>query len=210
LFDLLRTHLCHWRKHWRGQRSFIRPRSAIRQAKCVGAALGYKNEKGAFPVTLAALRKYGLVSESETDKGQEQLTDLAFRLIVDQPESDAWKEAVKKAALNPKLHSELWEKYGADLPSDESLRTYLIFDKSFNEGSVPDAINNYRQSIEFAKLKTVIRLRMKNWKSWKTKMKARHKNRGKPAKPIKKVAGMSEPFAFPLADGVAYLQVPEN
>ena len=66
---------------------------------------GYKNEKGAFPVTLAALRKYGLVAESETDKGQEQLTDLAFRLIVDQPESDAWKEAVKKAALNPKLHS---------------------------------------------------------------------------------------------------------
>ena len=76
---------------------------------------------------------------------------------------------------------------------------------------MPDAINNYRQSIELAKLKTGDTLDAEEQEELEDENEGQDdKNRGKPAKPIKKVAGMSEPFAFPLADGVAYLQVPEN
>ena len=58
----------------------------------------------------------------------------------------------KEAALLPKLHKELWEKWGADLPSDPSVRHYLVTDRGFNEKTVGDFIAEYKATLDFAEL----------------------------------------------------------
>ena len=76
-----------------------------------------------------------------------------MRILLDQrPESTERDEAIKRAALTPKIHSVLWKKWGFPLPSDDNLRHALIFDWKFNENSVDDFIREYKDTIRFAKL----------------------------------------------------------
>jgi hypothetical protein len=82
-----------------------------------------------------------------------RLTPDALAILLDQqsvsPERDA---LIKKAALKPPIHKELWNKWQADLPSDPTLMTYLVRDRGFSEGGARDLITEYRETIKFAKL----------------------------------------------------------
>ncbi len=60
---------------------------------------------------------------------------------------------MKQAALMPPLHSKLWERYGPELPSDQTLRLSLILDEGFNENSVDDFLTEYKETLEFARLR---------------------------------------------------------
>lgn len=44
------------------------------------------------------------------------------------------------------------EKWGTELPSDESLRTYLKRDKLFNDEAVGSVIKDYKDTLEYASL----------------------------------------------------------
>ncbi len=104
--------------------------------------------------TISALKQYGLMSESEKGESRQvQLSDLALRIIRDErdpsPERDA---ATRKAALLPKIHAEMWAKWGVNLPVDATVRFFLIQDKKYNEASVADLIATYKDTIAFAKL----------------------------------------------------------
>jgi hypothetical protein len=82
-----------------------------------------------------------------------QLTELGARIVIDQrPVSPERDQAIKEAALRPKLHAVLWDKYGTNLPSDANLRHEMVFDHRFNENSVADFIQEYKDTIRFAKL----------------------------------------------------------
>lgn len=102
---------------------------------------------------VAALKKYGIFEEIGSDQSRQfKLTDLGLRLVVMHAEAPERAELLKKAALHPPLYRELWAKYGEALPSDATIKTFLILEKKFNRASVEDAIRVYKQTISFAKL----------------------------------------------------------
>lgn len=102
---------------------------------------------------ISALKKFGLLDEVKGSKIQQlKLSDLALRILLDEDSSEERKKALKTAALNPEIYRELWEKYSSDLPSDSTLRSYLLLERKFNDVYVDTFIQNYKDTISFAKL----------------------------------------------------------
>ena len=103
-------------------------------------------------LAISALLKYGLFEEVESDKGREvKLSDRAMIVIVG--ENEARKNTLKQLALEPKIYKELWEKFGSDLPSEDSLKSKLILEWKFNQAVVQKFIKDYKETISFAGLK---------------------------------------------------------
>ncbi|MBI4459216.1 MAG: hypothetical protein HY648_04050 [Acidobacteria bacterium] len=128
-----------------------------RSAAPVSVALkhwGLKEKSSAGMVAIAALKSFRLINDSGSgDKRKIQLTEVGLRIILDQRQDSQERDlAIKNAALAPKIHSAIWKKWGASLPSDDNLRHALIFDWKFNENSVDDFIREYKDTIRFAKL----------------------------------------------------------
>lgn len=74
--------------------------------------------------TLAALTSFGLLQDDGIgEKRKVRLTQSALRILLDKrPDSKERAELIKQAALAPKIHQQLWDKWGNDLPSDVTLR----------------------------------------------------------------------------------------
>src|SRR5687767_8553411 len=74
---------------------------------------GYRTTSSGAKLAVAALKKYGLIEAVGGKKsGQVKLSDLAFKILLDKrEESPERTAAIKKAALNPNIHRELWDKW---------------------------------------------------------------------------------------------------
>jgi hypothetical protein len=115
-------------------------------------AMGYARH-GASLRIIAALGHYGLTEESgAADQRKIRLSDLAQDILHLQESDPKRREALKSAALAPAIHAALWERYGAHLPDDNSIRPFLIRDKGFNDAIVQDVLDNYRSTFELANL----------------------------------------------------------
>src|SRR5579872_2409565 len=86
-------------------------------------------------VTLAAIKSFGLFEDSGSGQDRKiKLSELALRIILDQRQPSPEREAaIKEAALKPAMHSKMWARWGAQLPSDVNLRHVLVFEYKFNE-----------------------------------------------------------------------------
>lgn len=81
------------------------------------------------------------------------LTDLAIRILLDdRPDSIERADTIRRAALLPKIHSELFSKWPSVLPSNPNLRHYLLIEKKFNENIVDDFISQLRTTADFARI----------------------------------------------------------
>jgi len=100
--------------------------------------------------TMAALKSFGLMNVA---KGRVRLTERALRILLDErPDSEERQAAIKEAALSPRIHMELWQKYGPNLPSEPTLRTELRIERHFPDGAIDRFIKEYTETIAFAKL----------------------------------------------------------
>ncbi len=113
---------------------------------------GYSPASGAGLVQLAALKKYGLlVDEGSGEDRKAKLSNLAREILIyDDEAARMW--AIQEAAKSPTIYQEILNKYSEGLPSDATLRSYLIKEKDFNDNSVRDLISVMRKTFEFAKL----------------------------------------------------------
>lgn len=104
--------------------------------------------------TMAALNHFGLVEYiGRGDTRKVKLSDLALKIVLDkQPNSRERAEAIKTAALTPEVHRSLYDKYGALLPADVVLQTFLSRDLGFNEEAAKSLIDNYRATLSLAGL----------------------------------------------------------
>ncbi len=128
-----------------------------RHAAAVNVAMqhwGYKEDSSTGYSCVAALKKFGLVDhEGMGDTRQVKLSDLALTILLDKdPDSDERRGALRTAALGPRIHTELWERYGTELPSDQSLKRFLVLERAFNEASVDEFLDEYKQTMTFAGL----------------------------------------------------------
>jgi len=117
---------------------------------------GYKDDSSNGAQTIAALVSFGLLQdEGIGEKRKVRLTQDALRILLDErPNSIERAALIRQAALAPKIHQQLWEKWGNDLPSDAQLRHTLLLDwpVPFNENAVDTFIREYRDTIAFARL----------------------------------------------------------
>lgn len=123
-------------------------------ASVAAGLLGYKPTSSGAQTTIAALKAFGLIFDSgEGQARQIQISDLGLRIILDKrPVSGERDEALRQAALNPKIHQDLWAQCDGDLLPDGELRHRLIFAKSFNENVVDSLLREFRATLAFAKL----------------------------------------------------------
>lgn len=124
------------------RRNLVRPNVAV-------SHWGYSAKSSGGMQTIAALRAYGLL---EDVRGELRLTDRAQHILVREPGTAGRSDLLQQAALSPPVFARLWERYGADLPSDKSLRTYLVMDLKFNESAVEDLLRSYRETLVVAGL----------------------------------------------------------
>ncbi len=116
---------------------------------------GYQAKSSGGPKAIAALINFGLMG----DKGSSQdrkvyLTDQAIRILLDtRAESTERDDLIREAAMRPKIYKEVIAAYPDGLPSVDTLRHFLIFDKEFNEDSVDGFIKDFRATLAFAKLR---------------------------------------------------------
>jgi hypothetical protein len=117
---------------------------------------GFKEKSSGGIQTIAALKAFGLMEDagSSADR-QVKLTDVAQRILGDERvESEERDKLIKEAALKPKIHRHLFEKWGVDFPSHETFRTYLKLDKLFADGALEDVITEYKDTLAYAKLRS--------------------------------------------------------
>lgn len=114
----------------------------------------YQPMSAIFQQTIAALSSYGLIDvEGEKDMRRIRISDKGFRILEEHRER---QKLLQESALEPKIHKAVWEKYNGDLPNDDILKDDLIwgekFNFKFNKDSVDLFIENFRETIKFAKL----------------------------------------------------------
>lgn len=112
---------------------------------------GYSSKSSGGQLATAALKKFGLLAEEGANDARKlKLTDLAIGIL--NPSSPNRDDLVKVAALTPSIHAELWKLYNGELPSDGTIRDYLVFDRLFTEEAAAALISEFRDTIAFAKL----------------------------------------------------------
>lgn len=115
---------------------------------------GYAARSGAGLVAVAALKKFGLLEDQgRGDDRKAKLTERALDIIHDDREgSQERREAIRAAALEPKIHRELFESYKGKLPSDKNLRFNLLRERGFTESGADEFIRELRATFGFAGL----------------------------------------------------------
>lgn len=112
---------------------------------------GYSATSSGGRQVLAALNSYGLLEFQGSGPNREaRVSPRALKWLTDLPDKEA---ALREAALAPRLHKELWDKYSqGGLPSDQTLRAYLIEQRRFNPDTVESFIQQFRATLAFAKV----------------------------------------------------------
>lgn len=100
--------------------------------------------------TVAALRSFGLLEP--VGDGQMKVSNNAARILLSEEDSQERLALLREAALKPRLHAKLWERFGAKLPAPQSLRITLELEEGFNANSVEDFLREYEDTIAFAKV----------------------------------------------------------
>ena len=115
---------------------------------------GYGPKSSGGLSIISALKAYGLMGDRGNSADRKVfLTPFGLSIVQDErivsPDRDA---AIKRAALTPKIMSELWSRYQDNLPSKDTIYHFLKVEKEFNENAVADVLSIYLKNIEFARL----------------------------------------------------------
>lgn len=105
-------------------------------------------------VTVSSLKAYGLMEDKGSGPDRKvYLTALGLSIVQDErivsPERDA---AIKTAALSPQILADLWNRYGLDRPSDDTVAHYLRVEREYTATASTEIIKVYEAAISFAKL----------------------------------------------------------
>jgi hypothetical protein len=115
---------------------------------------GYKPHSSSGNQSVAAVKAYGLVDVDGDGKARRvRVSDAGHRILGKSPDH---KDLLKKAALSPSIHAELWQKYeGEAFPDDSLINHYLVWEReegTFNPDTVDAFIDNFRDSLHYAAL----------------------------------------------------------
>jgi hypothetical protein len=119
----------------------------------VGETWGYAAQSSGLLQTAAALKGYGLLED--IGKGQDrraQLTDLAWRILHD-TRPGAREEAIREAALRPRLMAEYAAQWLPERPSNNHCLSELHLDRGFTQAAAELFLRVFDETVAFANLK---------------------------------------------------------
>lgn len=109
----------------------------------VAVALGYSGLNGASARVTSALIQYDLLEKTGTNY---KISDLAMKIIF--PENSRERvEAIREAALAPKIFAETFDHFQNRIPSDRNLEIYFSR-KGFAKSAVGKAIEAYKETLK--------------------------------------------------------------
>jgi hypothetical protein len=98
----------------------------------LGKALGYAPKSSGLLQTVAALRAYGLIEDiGQGENRRIRLSDLAWRILHD-TRLGGWQEAIREAAMRPRLIAEYAKKWLPNRPTAHDCISELHLDRGFN------------------------------------------------------------------------------
>src|SRR5262245_52109286 len=98
----------------------------------LGKALGYAPKSSGLLQTVAALRAYGLIEDiGQGEDRRIRLSDLAWRILHD-TRLGGWQEAIREAAMRPRLIAEYAKKWLPNRPTAHDCISELHLDRGFN------------------------------------------------------------------------------
>ena len=113
---------------------------------------GYGPKSGGGYAALAALKSFGLAEDEGNGADRRAwLTELA-QDIVTAPNESARRELIRKAALRPPIHKELWDEYQSRLPSDTELQVTLMRKRGFTPSGAAELVSEWKRTMAFAGL----------------------------------------------------------
>jgi hypothetical protein len=115
---------------------------------------GYGTKSSSGLLMVAAMKKFGLLIEVDSGKARHvRVSETALKIILDEREDSTERFAlIRDAALKPEMHRDLWDRYGKNMPSDGTIRTYLRLEKGFTDAAAEQFIGEYKETISFAGL----------------------------------------------------------
>ncbi len=101
---------------------------------------------------LAALKAFGLVEDAGAASGKAslKLTPRSIRILLDDQDTSARREEIRKAALSPKWYEYCWKTWGKEMPA--SMKSNLLIEHSFVDSTVEGFLKDYRKTMAFAGL----------------------------------------------------------
>lgn len=118
----------------------------------VPAVWSYKSLNGPASQVLSSLRQFGLIEDQGTKADRVITVTALAEDILRHPSTDAQEAAIKSAALRPLIHQEMWDAYGAQLPSDANLLWRLVRERGFTETGAKEFARQWRETMSFADL----------------------------------------------------------
>lgn len=116
---------------------------------------GYSESSSSVRVLVAALLYYGLLEDAGSGEGRTvKLSGRGLDIVLDeQPGFPMRTRALREALRAPKINQEVLSKWPPhELPSNPTLRYFLLREKGFNDGAVDGYIETLRASVKFAGL----------------------------------------------------------
>lgn len=145
-FIPLETAISRAAQFWQQERKNAAPISAA------ASHWGFGEKSSGGRQTVAALIQYGLMNDEGSKEGRlVRLTDGGIDLAILPPDDAKRQPLIQTAARAPKIYSELLSKW-EELPSDTTLKYFLLKEKNFNPNSVDGFIKDFRKTVSFAKL----------------------------------------------------------
>jgi len=112
----------------------------------IAKRLGYGGINGGSSSMISALTKYGLLDSK--GNGTFCISDLAMRILYPNPNNaDDERNAIEEAAFNPKIFSEIREKWPCERPNNAELEAFLT-EKNFQKLALPWIIKYYHDIID--------------------------------------------------------------
>ncbi|MCH7651988.1 MAG: hypothetical protein IIA63_12645, partial [Nitrospinae bacterium] len=132
--------------------------------------LGYGSQSGPATRCLSALKQFELLSGK---KGRVSLTQLALDLTIFKADDERFIRAVQAVVLKPIIYKDLYDRYGGEIPSDETLKAdslplyYTTYSSCFRReaGSYGKDTKGILRVHQFDKQEMVIITKPEN--SWK-------------------------------------------
>jgi hypothetical protein len=137
--------------------AYAKGRHPVPVADAIKEAWGMKLGSAYGLQVVAAVKAFGLIEDKGSKASRQiQVSELGSKIRGGHTDRE---RLLKQAALLPPLHRELWDKFAKDtgLPPQATLRQYLVFDREghrFNEATVAGFIEEFEQTVSFAKLTT--------------------------------------------------------
>lgn len=116
----------------------------------VAKHMGFSNAKkgGRTGRAVSALKQYGLLDE---EKGRYRISEMAQK-IIELPDSDPERgKLILKAALKPPMIEKVLKHYNGELPSNDTVRSYLLFDEKFTPDGATDFVKVVRRTFDLVK-----------------------------------------------------------